>query len=95
MLKEKHGIEVIVPNHDQILFIHHIIHDEIALGKLSLSSKEKLKELIEELAKNGAEGVILGCTELPLLLKQDEVNVPLFDTLTLHAIAAVDYALKK
>lgn len=94
-LKEKSGLEVIIPNSEEILFIHHVIHDEIALGKINLVSKKKLKAIITRLAKEGAEGVILGCTEIPLLIKQKDVTVPLFDTLTLHAKAAVNYALEE
>ncbi|MBI5072451.1 aspartate/glutamate racemase family protein [Candidatus Woesearchaeota archaeon] len=94
-LKEKNNVEVITPNAEEILFIHDLIHNEIALGKTNQTSKNKLKAIITRLVQEGAEGVILGCTEIPLLIKQKDIHIPTFDTLTLHAKAAVDYAFEK
>ncbi len=94
-LTEKYGIEVIVPNKEEQKIVHNIIFNELVLGKINSRSKELIKKVILQLKKNGAEGIILGCTELPLLIKQNEINVPLFDTLTIHATAAVNLAMNE
>ena len=93
-LIEKHDIEVIVPNSEEIQIVHDIIFDELCLGIIKETSKEQYKKIILNLAEKGAEGVILGCTEIPLLIKQEDVEVPLFDTTKIHAEFAVDYAIK-
>ncbi len=91
----KHGIETIVPDEDDRLTVHRIIFDELCLGIFKESSKEKLREIIKKLKVNGAEGVILGCTELPLIIKQEDSELPIFDTTRIHSEAAVDFALNK
>jgi aspartate racemase len=68
--------------------------DELCVGKMNPFSKKRFKEIIEKLVENGAEGIILGCTEIPLLIKQEDVKVPVFDTTETHAKAAVEHALK-
>jgi len=93
-LIEKHGIEVIIPNSEEMQIVHDIIYNELCLGEIKETSKEQYKKIIKNLAKKGAEGVILGCTEIPLLIKQEDVEVPLFDTTKIHAEFAVDYAIK-
>ncbi len=93
-LSEKYGIEVIVPDDEDITTVNDIIYKELCAGKINQPSKDKLIEIINRLADNGAEGVILGCTELPLLVKQEDVDVPLFDTTQIHAEYAVEYALE-
>ena len=90
ILKEKYNIDVIIPNIDEREIIHKIIYDELVKGILSEESKDKYIEIIKKI---DAEGVILGCTEIPLLIKQEDVAIPVFDTTTIHAISAVDYAL--
>ncbi len=92
---EKHGIETIVPDEKDRQIVHSIIFDELCLGIFKESSREKLKEIIKKLKANGAEGVILGCTELPLIIKQEDSELPLFDTTRIHSEAAVDFALNK
>ncbi len=93
-LIEKHDIEVIVPNSEEMQIVNDIIFDELCLGIIKETSKEQYKKIILNLAEKGAEGVILGCTEIPLLIKQEDVEVPLFDTTKIHAEFAVDYAIK-
>ncbi len=93
-LIDKHAIEVIIPNSEEMQIIHDIIFNELCLGEIKETSKEQYKKIIINLAEKGAEGVILGCTEIPLLIKQEDVEVPLFDTTRIHAEFAVDYAIK-
>jgi len=94
-LSEKHNIEVIIPNEEERQIIHNILYEELCLGEAESLSKEKFIRIIENLAADGAEGIILGCTEIPLLIKQKDCDVPLFDTTTIHAKAVVEYALKE
>jgi len=93
-LYKNFGIETIIPGDEDIKTVNDIIYKELCLGKINQSSKDKIIKIINGLADNGAEGVILGCTELPLLVKQEDVNIPLFDTTQIHAEYAVEYALK-
>ena len=93
-LTDKFGIEVIVPNGVQRKLVHDIIYDELCKGQISSRSRNDYQSIIEELSENGAQGVILGCTEIGLLVKQEDTNVPLFDTTKLHVEAAVDEALR-
>jgi aspartate racemase len=93
-MKEKFGIDVLVPEKDERNFIDSVIFDELCVGKINASSKERFKLIIEGLVEKGAEGIILGCTEIPLLIKQDDAKVPILDTTEIHAKAAVEFALK-
>lgn len=93
-LKERFDIEVIIPDSNEREIIHNIIYNELCLGILKHSSKERFQKVIKNLAANGAEGVILGCTEIPLLIKEEDVDIPLFDTTNIHAKSAVEFALK-
>jgi aspartate racemase len=92
-LQEKTGIDVLIPNDEEREIIHRTIYDELVAGMISQESKAKFLKIIERLVKEGAQGVVLGCTEIPLLVKQEDVTVPVFDTMTIHATAAVDFAL--
>jgi aspartate racemase len=92
-LKRRFGIDVLVPAEDEQAIVHRIIYDELCRGKLRASSRQSCLEIIDKLTKRGAEGVVLGCTELPLLLRPDDILVPVFDTTRLHAEAAVELAL--
>ncbi len=94
-LKEKFGLDVVIPEDDERTTVHDIIYNELCLGKIRESSREKMKKSIEHLISKGAEGVVLGCTEIPLLIKQKDAVVPLFDTTLIHAQAAVDRALQE
>ncbi len=93
-LKEKHGIDVLIPEEEERIAIHAILYDELCLGEIKKESKEKFKTIIGNLEARGAEGIILGCTEIPLIVKQEEYEIFLYDTTTLHAEAAVDFALQ-
>ena len=92
-LNKNFGVEVIVPNQNDREAIHRIIYNELCYRKIRESSKEQSIRIINDLVDEGAEGVILGCTELPLLIKQQDSNVPLFDTTKIHALSAVNFAL--
>jgi len=93
VLKEKFNIEVLIPEENEREIIHNVIYNELCNGIINEGSKEKFKKIIDNLALKGAEGVVLGCTEIPLLIKQEDVNIPVFDTTTIHAIAAVEFSL--
>ena len=93
-LSEKYGLNVIIPNAQEREIVHRIIYDELVIGEIRQHSKEKYIGIIENMVDQGAEGIILGCTEIGLLIHQQDCRVPLFDTTTIHAEAAVEYALK-
>jgi len=93
-LKEKFGIRVVIPNESEREIVHNVIYKELCLGEIKDLSRERIKTIINGLSDNGAQGIILGCTELPLLIKQEDCPVPLFDTTIIHAKAAVAYALR-
>jgi len=93
-LKDKHGINVVIPSEADRKTVHNIIFEELCVGKITGSSREQVKTIIQKLIDQGAQGIILGCTELPSLIKQKDCSVPLFDTTAIHAQAAVDYAFR-
>ncbi len=88
------GIEVIIPNERDREIVHSIIYEELVHGKIVSSSKEEYQRIINDSITNGAEGVILGCTEIPLLIKDEDVNITTFSTTRIHAESAVEFALK-
>jgi aspartate racemase len=91
---ERFGLKVVVPNAAERDQINTVIFDELCTAQFKDESRQAFIRIIERLVReDGAEGVILGCTEIPLLIKQDNVSVPVFDTTAIHAEAAVDYAL--
>lgn len=93
-LEKKYGLKVVVPNKDEREYINNVIFDELCAGKFRDGSRGGYLKIIDRLVKEeGAEGIILGCTEIPLLIKQKDVSVPVFDTTAIHAEAAVKYAL--
>ena len=92
-LTEK-GIEVIIHNDDDRAVVNQTIYDELCLGIISPSSKKKFIKIIMKLSTQGAEGIILGCTEIGLLVQQQDTKIPLFDTTLIHAKSAALYALK-
>lgn len=91
-LKEK-GIDCIVPEKSDREFIHNAIMSELLKEVFKTSTKERFLQIINELEQKGAEGIVLGCTEIPLLIKQSDIPLPVFNTLEIHAKAAVDFAL--
>lgn len=92
-LELHHGIEVIVPDEEEMDSIHKIIYEELCLGIVTDESREEYIRIINNLVKRGAEGVILGCTEITLLIKQDDVTIPVYDTTEIHAVDAVEKAI--
>lgn len=93
-LKEKHGLEVLVPDQDERQAVHDILYSELCLGMIKDFSRERFKSVIQNLVERGVQGVILGCTEIPLIVSQKDYAIPLYDTTRLHAQAAVDFALR-
>jgi len=93
-LIEKFGLEVLTPDEADRHTLHRIIIDELCRGNFRAESRAVCSAIMAKLVKRGAEGVILGCTEFPILLKAEDASVPLYDTATLHALAAVDLALQ-
>ena len=93
-LQEKHGIEVVIPDRGEREVIHSVIYNELVLGKVLDSSREAFVKIIGRMNDIGAEGVVLGCTEIPLLISQKDSAIPIFDTTRLHALAAVEFSLK-
>jgi aspartate racemase len=94
-LRKRFGVEVLIPEQTEREIVHRIIYEELCRGKISRSSRQACIKIIEDLRQRGAEGIILGCTELPLLIRPDDIQVPLFDTTRLHAEAAVELALRE
>lgn len=92
-LRERHGLEVLVPEPADRALIHQVIYDELCRGVIREESRRRYLEIVGRLAAAGAEGVILGCTEIGMLIGQGDTALPLFDTTLLHARAAVDFAL--
>ena len=92
-LIKQHGLNVLIPDEHERSEIHRIIYEELILGQIHTESRERYLAVIERLAAAGAEGIILGCTEIGLLIKPEHTTVPLFDTTYLHAVAAVEWAL--
>lgn len=95
ILKNDFDIEVIIPNEEDRDRVHKIIYEELVQGKILSESKKEYQRIIHDSIKNGAEGVVLGCTEIPLLIKGNDVTIPVFDTTTIHAESAVEFALKE
>ncbi|MCA9885866.1 MAG: aspartate/glutamate racemase family protein [Anaerolineae bacterium] len=93
-LQEDHQLEVLIPDAEDRAIVHRIIYEELVLGIIKEESRQAYQQVIEKLVKQGAQGVILGCTEIGLLIKPEHSPVPTFDTTELHAIAAVDWALE-
>jgi aspartate racemase len=93
-LVEKHALEVLVPGPADREIVHRVIYDELVLGRIEPASKVEYLRIIDRLAQAGAEGIILGCTEIGLLVSQADSTLPLFDTTRIHALAAVQYALQ-
>jgi aspartate racemase len=92
-LVEKFGLQVVIPNEPDREIVHRVIYDELVVGRIVPASKAEYLRIIAGLQVQGCEGIILGCTEIGLLVKQADCDLPLFDTTLLHAKAAVDYAL--
>jgi len=94
-LQQRHGLEVIVPDENDRRIVHEIIYKELVLGQIRPESRQAYRAIIARLIERGAQAVILGCTEIMLLVSDEDSAVPLFDTTTIHALAAVDWALSE
>jgi aspartate racemase len=92
-LNQQHGLTVLIPDNQEREIIHRVIYDELVLGKINPESKAEYVQIMGRLVQSGAEGIILGCTEIGLLVQEGDSPVPLFDTTRIHAEAAVEYAL--
>ena len=90
---ERHGLQVITPGEAERAVVHRVIYEELVLGKILPQSRAEYARIIAGLVNQGAQGVILGCTEIGLLVKPADSPVPLFDTTRIHALAAVEVAL--
>lgn len=92
-LQDMYDIEALIPDMEERRFVHEVIFQELCLGTVNTASKRQYLQIIQRLAEKGAQGVILGCTEIGMLVKQQDTRVRLFDTTAIHAEKAVDYAL--
>ncbi len=93
-LIDKYGLDVLVPGEKDRNYIHHVIYDELVQGRILSESKNGFLSIIAKLIANGAQGIILGCTEIGLLVAEKDCPVQVFDTTRIHAEAAVDFALR-
>ncbi|MBV2181794.1 MAG: aspartate/glutamate racemase family protein [Castellaniella sp.] len=92
-LQDAHGIEVLVPTPEDRVLVHRVIYEELCLGRIEDASRQAYRVVMRRLADRGAQGIILGCTEISLLVGQKDAGVPLFDTTAIHARAAAETAL--
>ena len=92
-LEREHGLKVLVPDEADRDIVHRVIFEELCAGRVAAASKAEYLRIIRDLAGRGAEGVILGCTEVGMLVKPEDIEIPVFDTAHIHAVAAVDRAL--
>lgn len=92
-LELRHGIEVLTPDAAQRELVHRVIYEELCLGQIRDESRQAYRQVIAELVRHGAQAVILGCTEIGLLVTAQDADVPLLDTTRLHALAAAEQAL--
>jgi len=92
-LTDKYNIDVLVPESDDMDIVHKVIYSELCLGKVSKHSRQEYIRIINSLHDNGAEAVILGCTEIALLVQQKHTSVPLYDTTEIHTTHAVQWAV--
>ena len=92
-LRDQHGLDVVVPNADDRAIIHRIIYDELCVGNVRDESRDEYRRIMGALVADGAEGIILGCTEIMLLVASGDASVPLFDTTSIHARSAAEFAL--
>ena len=92
-LRRNHGLEVLVPGREDRDAVHRVIYDELCLGRVLPDSRAQYRRIMAGLVGRGAQAIILGCTEISLLVGDDDATVPLFDTTRLHAVAAARYAL--
>lgn len=90
---EEQGLQVLIPTQEDIDYINNAIYTEFAKGIFTAEAQQRFLQIIDTLVARGAAGAIFGCTEIPILLKQEDCSIPVFDTTLLHATAAVDFVL--
>jgi aspartate racemase len=93
-LRDRHHLDVVVPDHEDCERVHRVIYEELVLGLVRDASRAEYRRIIQRLVDQGAQGVILGCTEISMLVKPSDSPVPIFDTTSIHARKAAEYALK-
>ena len=93
-LRQRYGLQVLIPDPPERAMIHRVIYDELCLGEINATSKAQYLAAIDQLMARGAQGIILGCTEIGLLIQAEDCTVPVFDTTRLHAEAVVNFALQ-
>jgi aspartate racemase len=92
-LQQRHGIRVLTPPPDDRERVHRVIYDELCLGRIEPQSRDAYRRIMQDLVDRGAQGIILGCTEISLLVHADDSRVPQFDTTQMHALAAARWML--
>lgn len=92
-LETRHGLRVVIPNDEDRATVHGVIYDELCLGEIKPESRAAFRRIMADMAAQGAEAIILGCTEISLLVGPQDADVPLFDTTAIHARAAADCSL--
>ncbi|TQV87385.1 aspartate/glutamate racemase family protein [Aliikangiella coralliicola] len=93
-LSETFNLQVLIPDQLDRQLVHRVIYEELCLGVISEASRNQYRNIINKLAEQGAEAIILGCTEIGLLISTEDVDIPIYDTTEIHALAAVDFALE-
>ena len=93
-LTQRHGLEVVVPEAEDRATVHRVIYEELCLGRVLEASRAQYRKIIGRLVEQGAQGIILGCTEISMLVDPEQAQVPVFDTTRLHAVAAAERALE-
>jgi aspartate racemase len=93
-LRDAHGLRVLVPDEDGRTLVHQVIYEELCLGQVLPKSREQYRHVMDALVAQGAEAIILGCTEISLLVGAEDATVPLFDTTRIHAQGAAEHALR-
>lgn len=89
------GLNVIIPDEDDIELINNVIFNELCCGEIKADSKKKFLDIVENLKRKGAEGIILGCTEIVMLISQKDIDIPVFDTTEIHAETAAEFSINK
>ena len=92
-LAGQHGIEALIPNADDRDLVHRVIYEELCLGRIEQASRQAYRDVMRRLVERGVQGIILGCTEISMLVGDEDASVPLFDTTAIHAEAAAALAL--
>ncbi|MBU2877040.1 aspartate/glutamate racemase family protein [Aliiglaciecola lipolytica] len=92
-IQDKFAIEVLTPDQSDRDFVHQVIYDELCLGEINSSSRKNYLNIIQKMYQQGAQAIILGCTEIALLINQNDTDIPLYNTTDIHALAAVDFSL--